>query len=61
MSDVTGPYQEANEADLAEQQRTVGEDDPAPEHRALPEDADEADALDQESIATTENDDDFPS
>jgi hypothetical protein len=62
MSDVTGPYQEANEADLVEQQRTVGEDDPVPEPRVLPEDADEADVLDQEAIVTTDDEDDgFPS
>ncbi len=61
MSDVTGPYREANEADLDEQQRTVGEDDPVPEPRVLPEDVNEADALDQGSIVTTEDEDeDFP-
>ena len=45
----SGPFDDANEADLAEQQRAVGEDDDAPPTppRVSLDEANEADALEQ--------------
>lgn len=60
MSDLSGPY-EANEADVAEQHQSVGgEEVNVTEPQVSPDEASEADALEQGIEVVLDEDDDYP-
>jgi hypothetical protein len=54
----TAPFDEANEADVAEQQRPVTDDDEPPTPPSVPlDEADEADVLEQRTEVVVDDDD----
>ena len=60
MSDLSGPFDEANEADVAEQRQSVGGEDVAlSAPQVAPDEANEADVLEQGAEISNE-DDDYP-
>ena len=61
MSQLPGPTDEANEADVAEQHQAVsGEEVTVSEPQVSPDEANEADVLEQGAEISSDDEDDYP-